>query len=188
MVNYEVTSVTTLNKYIWAELQSKLNWTLVNGKIPLTTANEGPGFEEAGKPYVVYTYTKLASPGTNWFIKQEQVTYRVVSENEAEIRKFLNLMEAALNRHDVTAKDVNDFKGGPQYRQANGNPTGVWPTGALPTGHEGRNIDFKTIYVYSAEGADAEESEGGRSDGVLTVRITYTQQPEPGTQPDYKAF
>lgn len=188
MVNYEVTSVTVLNRYIWAELQSKLNWGLVNGKIPLTTANEGPGFEEAGKPYVVYTYTKLASPGTNWFLKQEQVTYRIVSEVESEIRKFLNLMEAALNRHDVSAKDVNDFKGGPQRTNAAGVPTGVYPPGALPNDHEGRNIDFKSISVYSAEGADAEESEGGRSDGVLTVRILYTQNPAPGTQPDYKAF
>lgn len=165
MVNYAVTSVTTLNKYIWAEIQDKLGWQLVNGKVPITTAQEGPEFEDGTKPYIVYTYSKVGSPGGNWFMKQEQVTYRIVSPLEGDVRQFLNLMEDALNRYDVSAKDVNNFVARTQ-----------------PPEFDAHKIDYKSIYVYSAEGADAQESEGGRSDGVLTVRILYTRPS------DYSAF
>lgn len=161
--DYDVTAVTILNRYLWQELQAKLNWTTVNGLIPITTANQSPDFENGTQPYIVYTYTKNPSAGTSFFVKSESVMYRIVSPNEADIRRALNLIEEALNRYDASARDVQ------QWIDTNGTAN-----------H--KKFEFQSIYMFSAEGADSQESEGGRRDGFVSLRVVYT---ETGSQYSY---
>jgi hypothetical protein len=154
--DYDVTAVTLLNRYLWQELQAKLGWGPVNGVIPFTTASQTPTFDNTDKPYIVYTYTKNPSGRTDFFIKSESVMYRIVSPHESDIRQALNLIEEALNRYDASARDVNkmiDQMSSPIHKR----------------------FEFQTVYMFSAEGADPQESEGGRQDGYVSVRATYTE-------------
>lgn len=154
--DYDVTAVTLLNRYLWQELQAKLGWGLVNGLIPFTTASQTPALETTDKPYIVYTYTKNPATRTDFFIKSESVMYRIVSPNESDIRQALNLIEEALNRYDATARDINKMVD--QMSSAT---------------H--KRFEFQTVYMFSAEGADPQESEGGRQDGYVSVRVVYTE-------------
>lgn len=161
---WDLTGVHGLNKFIWAKLQSELEWSASNygGLTPITVPQQQPEFNNYNAPYVVYNYNHQ-STGDDFWMNEEQISYAVYSADEKDIRRFINLMKTYFERRDESAGLIND------YIRANGSA-------------ENKRFDYKYTYVISTSGAQPAVTEGGRMDGLVILRIAYTYyEPTPAT-------
>jgi hypothetical protein len=158
MVNtkWNLTGVHGLNKFLWAKMQSELEWSSNNygGLVPILPAGQQPELNDYAAPYVVYTQTHQ-NAYENWWLQREQITYSVYSMNESDIRQFINLVREYLMREDESASIVNSW---------------IWQNGST----ENKRFDYKNFEVVTSLSAQPPISEGGRMDGAVVVRMQYT--------------
>ena len=153
MGNWDYTGVHGLNKYLWAELKSKLGWTEADygGLVPITTPQQQPEFNAIDKPYIVYSYT-LQGTDTLYALEEEVVAYTIFVTQSSDIRRAVNVIKASLNRFDDSADDVNTFI------SANGSA-------------DNKAFDYKFIRVTQASGPEPSATECDRQDDSVIVLI-----------------
>lgn len=162
MGKWDYSAVHGLNKYIWSKLKTELGWqeSHYNGLVPITTPQQQPEFNAIDRPYIVYGFSPQAT-GPDWLLEGEIIAYTVFSTQSSDIRQAVNVIKAALNRFDESAKDVN------AYIKANGTV-------------DNKAFDYKSIRITSATGPEPSLSEGGRQDGAIVVSVMYTHS-DPAT-------
>lgn len=155
-IDWSLSGVHGLNKYVWHLLQTELGWSAgtYSGLIPITTPQQQPEFNAVDAPYIVYTYSKT-NTGEDFFLEGEIVAYTIYSADESDIRKVVNLLSAKLNKRDTTAKEANAFL------SASGSSAN-------------KEFDYKWISVTNAQGAQPTDQTGGRMDGLVMVRYAFT--------------
>lgn len=142
-----------LNKYVWELL--KMNTTMkeadYGNKVPIVPANQEPEFTSLDKPFIVYGYSEDGT-GDLFAERDGSLSYAVWSTSVGEINTILNIVRAAMERHDESARAVNKWSSNtPSYL----------------------GIRFGDIYIGYLEGPSPEESEGGRQAGIITIRYKY---------------
>lgn len=170
MAKWDYTGVHGLNKYLWSRIQTELGWSADNygGLTPITTPQQQPEFNAYDYPYIVYGYT-LQGVSPLYVVEGEVVTYTVFSTKSADIRQAVNVIKAALNRYDDSARDVNLYlQGGKVYQN------GSWVTVTGAGSDDNKAFDYKTIRVNQATGPEPALTEGGRQDGSVIVSMEYT--------------
>lgn len=148
-----------LNKYIWELLKVNLGLketdyadTQVSSRVPIVPSGQDEALVAINKPFLVYGYAEDMTP--DLFAKRSgSVSYSVWSTSVSEINNILNIIRAAMEQHDDTARDVNRF--------------------TTNLGGTNIGIRFGDIYVGYLEGPSPEETEGGRQVGVITLRYQY---------------
>ena len=160
--NWDLSGVHGINAYIWHLLQTELGWTATpyGGLVPITNPQQAPEFNALAAPYIVYSYSKMTS-GETFFFERETIAYSIFSSSESDVRKVVNMLSTILNKFDDSAKECNN------YLSLNGTTNQKF-------------FDYKVINVTSANGAQPALQEGGRYDGLIVVKCTYTHS-DPAT-------
>ena len=169
MTDYTLNGVHPLRRLMWALLKSELGWTEANynGAVPIVTPQQQPELNAGNFPYIVYNYTQQEISQQYW-LKEEQATFVIYSGDEEDIRKAMNMLVTFFSAQDVSANYLN-----------------WWVADHGSAAHQ--KFNYKWIRVASAIGAGPTEEEGGREDGIITLRYQYTND-SPLTQPSNDRF
>lgn len=166
---WDLAGVHGINKYIWSILSAAapgglaMTTTTYGGLIPITTPQQGPEFNALNAPYIVYTYAKVPT-GPDYWLESETTAYTIFSQSEGDVRRITNLLIARLNKADDTAAAIN------AYINISGST-------------DQKQFDYKTVTVASAQGAQPSLTEGGKHDGLVVIKYTYTHYDPTHTGP-----
>lgn len=155
---HDINGVHTLNRFIWSELlRVGYMKNEYNGLVPIIPSQQIPAFTDMapGKPFIVYEYI-VATYDTDAWANVEQTVYRIYSDNEAQLRVIKNFIIDLCKRWDWSAADLNEF---------------VRTSGTTLD----KRFDFKYVQVMGGSSPAPFESEDGRQDAHVTVRVAYTQ-------------
>lgn len=158
MVNVQRHPAYLINNYVWQVLKLNLGMTEADysdatssGRVPIIPSGQDQAFVAINKPFIVYGYSEDATPDL-YARRAGSLSYAVWSTSTGEINKILNVIRAALERHDESAAAVNRYTSNiPNYI----------------------GIRFADIYIGYLEGPAPEETEGGRQAGIITIRYQY---------------
>ncbi len=157
--NHNLNGIHILNQFIWAELKSggfMPDETSYQGLVPIIPTQQVAVFNDmpTNLPFIVYDYI-IASYDIDLWANVEQVTYRIYSDNESQLRTVTNFLVDLCKRWDWTAGELND-----------------WVREGSRDSH--KKFDFKYVQVIGGTSPAPFEQEGGRQDSSLTVRVAYT--------------
>lgn len=165
MTNFEVAPVYVLRRYAWGVLKTNDPGTWdeskYGGLVPIVPLNEEPELAEYDGPRIVYDYTHNET-GTTYFRGRGTMTFAIRDHNFRRMTKTLNMLQAAFERHDESARDVNDFTEWLAQRDVNGNATGV-----------DFDVSFGFIRVGFVESGTPEEEEGGMMVAIISITYDY---------------
>lgn len=151
-----VSPVYLLRSYAWAVLKANMpevwNEELYGGLTPIVPLSEEPELEEFTGPHIVYGYA-LDTTGTLYARKTGSMTFAIYDTNFRRLTETMNVLQAAFERQDETARDVNKY---------------TTAQGAKYIG-----IRFGYIFVGFAEGGSPEETEGAEQSAIINVRFEY---------------
>ena len=173
MTSKHISPVYVLRLYAWALLQANDNdtWntTEYGGLIPIVPLNEEPDLSEFDGPRIIYDFS-LSESSPSYYRGRGTMTFAVRDHNFRRLTKTMNILQAAFERHDESARDVNDWSqvyldGDPQ------NPT------------DGIDVSFGSIRVGFAESGTPEEEEGGFMVGVVSINFDYFVEWDVNTRP-----
>lgn len=161
MADYDLNGVHVYNKFVWSELVRKgiMNPADYPRIIPIVPTQQDPVLNDltTGKPYIVYTYL-IAGYDANIWANVEQVTYRIFSDNERQLRQISNFLVDLSKRMDWTADDINTWiTVNTDYRKD----------------ADDAKFDFKFVQVVGSTSPEPANTEGGRQFSTVTVRMTY---------------
>lgn len=149
-----------LNKFVWFKLQEAgiMDHNNYNGLIPIVPTQQQPVFNDlpSNTPYIVYTYTNAGYDEDFW-ADREQITYRIYSDNERQLRQISNFLTDLLKRYDWTAEEVNN-----------------WIANFASTDGDEKKFHFMYTDVISAIGPEPFDQEGGRQGAAVTLMAVYT--------------
>lgn len=161
MTTYDLNGVHVLNKFIWARLREAglMSDADYSGLTPIIPTQQVPVFNDmaSGKPFIVYTYM-VASYDVDLWANVEQVTYRIFSDDERKMRQVTNFLIDLCKRYDWTASEVNTWL----------------DNSTLPADSDDRKFEFKYVQVVGATSPEPSSQEGGRQEGSVTVRMSFT--------------
>lgn len=169
MTDYKLSAIHPLRRVLWSLLRTELGWDPADydGLVPILTPQQQPEFNLLSKPYIVYNYGGQGS-GEQYWLREEQATFVIYSEDEEEIRDVITMMEKWFSGYDLSADYVNKWIS--QFGR------GAYEDGATEaSGH--KQFNFKWVRVVSTIGAGPSQQEGGRQSGVVTLRYQFTQDP-----------
>lgn len=149
---YSSGPVYALNQYIWKILQEKLEWTTINGAVPVTAAGDPPQFHNYNQPYLTYAYSAETVSESFWN-NIEVVTYTVFAQSVKETNAATTLINRALRRFDESATDVNYWIR--QYPVFQG-------------------VHFQWTQVLNTKSADPSAVQGEKTDGLISIRYAFT--------------
>ena len=160
MVSPKVIAPGALNNYVWALLKanidglSEVNYKDANapsGRTPIVPSDMDAALVAINKPFIVYGFSEDPTP--DLFARRSgSLSYAVWAVGTTDINQWMNIIRAALERRDESARELNDY------------------TTSLPIFNGIRFADT-TISYY--ESPTPEETEGGRKVGVITIRYQY---------------
>lgn len=153
---YQISASTPLRSYVWNLLQTELGWNKADtgNLIPVVGSQDQPELQNYDAPYIVYSWSLMPS-GENFLMREEQVTMKVYSSREDEVRNAVIMLDNQLNRYDDSARAMNSW------------------LAAHGTTFE-KKFDIKYTYTISASGPQPAVQAGGRQDGLVIFRICYT--------------
>lgn len=153
-----------LRQYAWAvlKLNDPTTWTEANygNLIPIVPLAEEADLTEFDGPKIVYEYT-IPNTGPSYYRNRGTMSFAVMDDNFRRLTKTMTTLQAAFERHDETARDVNAF------------------IAASPL----EGIGFGSINLGFVDGGTPEENEGGRQVGVISVSFDYFVDYEVDTTP-----
>lgn len=154
--DYGDTATLAVNKYLWTRLQSELGWKQSDyGNLtPIFPVQEQPESISLGGPFIVYGYSII--PNTMHGLCEEQITYTIYSDKEAEVRRCVNFMAAIFDHYDWTAADIN-----------------AWIDANSDAYYD--MFQFKSVNLLAALSAQPASTEGGRMDGNVMIRAQYVR-------------
>lgn len=161
-----------IRSYAWAVLRANdsTTWDTAKygGLVPIVPVSEEPDLDEFSGPHIVYGYA-LDATGDLYARKSGSVTFAVYDQNFRRLTKTLTILQAAFERQDESARDINNYTtrvgGAPT---STGNPP-VWknPTGAF------LGLRFGYTRIGFIEGGTPEETEGGRQSALINIVFEY---------------
>lgn len=163
--------------YLWDKLQQRLpaHWKKVTAagmlKIPIVPAQEQPELQDSGAAYIVYVYD-YGPTGDLWQLENERLTLRVFSENAAVLSETTKLCRRLFNKWDESAMEVNRWLYAPDGLEK-------YKTGTTEYDQwmdEARNFLFKSIKVSGTQGVQPAPDEGGRTDTLIFLDLTYVEK------------
>lgn len=150
-----------LRAYAWELLQANDpdTWdkSKYGGSVPIVPVSEEPELEEFSGPHIVYGYA-LSNPGSLEARKTGSVTFAVYDQNFRRLTKTLNILQAAFERQDESARDINEFTSRVT------NSAGDRPFLGLTFGYVGLGF---------VEGGTPEDSEDGPMSAIINIRFEY---------------
>lgn len=159
-MNPVVSPVYLLRLYAWAVLKANMPETWneelykaegdTQGIIPIVPLAEEPDLDAFDGPHIVYGYA-LDTTGDLYARNSGSMTFAIYDDKFRRLTETMNVLQAAFERQDETARDVNNFT-------TNNNFIG---------------IRFGYIFVGFAEGGTPEETEGGRQSALINIRFEY---------------
>lgn len=156
-----------LRQYAWALLHANdpTVWDTNNykpagateGFIPIVPLSDEPELSDFDGPHIVYGYTNDTT-GDRWFNSSGTMTFAIYDDNFRRLGKTLNILQAAFERADESARDVNHFLHSFTFNAAQ------------PFRD---TIRFGCIEIGFVEGGTPETSEGGRQSALINIRFDY---------------
>jgi len=155
MINTTVSPAYLLRSYAWEVLKANDpdTWdeSKYGGLVPIVPVAEEPELEEFAGPHIVYGYA-LDGTGSLYARNGGSVTFAVYDQNFRRLTKTLTILQAAFERQDESARDVNNYTSShPQFI----------------------GIRFGYISVGFVEGGTPENTEGGRQSALVNIRFEY---------------
>lgn len=155
-VNTEISPAYFIRAYAWAVLKANMAdvWdeSKYGGMTPIVPVSEEPELDAYSGPHIVYGYA-LDSTGALHARNSGSVTFAVYDDNFRRLTKTMNILQAAFERQDETARDINNFT------------TGKGPAWI--------GLRFGTVDIGFVEGGTPEDQEGGRQSALINVRFEY---------------
>ena len=155
-VNTEISPAYFIRAYAWAVLKANMGdvWdeAKYGGMTPIVPVSEEPELEAYSGPHIVYGYA-LDATGALYARNSGSVTFAVYDDNFRRLTKTMNILQAAFERQDETARDINNF--------------------TTSKGSAWIGLRFGTVDVGFIEGGTPEETEGGRQSALINVRFEY---------------
>lgn len=154
-VSQVLNPVYLLRSYAWRVLEVNMpetwNTELYGGMTPIVPVAEEPELDEFDGPHIVYGYT-LDTTNALYIRKSGSLTFAVYDNNFRRLTETLNVLQAAFERQDESARDVNNY------------------TSAFESFI---GIRFGYIFIGFIEGGTPEEAEGGRQSALINIRFEY---------------
>jgi hypothetical protein len=161
-----------LRQYAWALLkyndtfvsnsspQRRETWDELNygGLVPIVPLADEPELSDFSGPHIVYGYTGDTT-GDHWMESSGTMTFAIYDDNFRRLGRTLNVLQAAFERADDAARDVNSFCS--SLTLDNG---ATYPF---------RGLRFGCIEIGFIEGGTPENQEGGRQSALLNIRFDY---------------
>jgi len=138
--------------YAWEVLKRNMGdvWDEENygDLVPIVPVAEEPDLSEFTGPHIVWGY---ASDSTGRLFAQNggSVTFAVYDDDFRRLTKTMNILQAAFERQDETARDIN------KYSTSKG--------GAFI------GVRFGSVWIGFVEGGTPEDSEGGRQSALINI-------------------
>lgn len=155
-VNVEVSPAYFIRAYAWAVLKANMSdvWdeSKYGGMTPIVPVAEEPDLDEYSGPHIVYGYA-LDATGSLYARNSGSLTFAVYDDNFRRLTKTLNILQAAFERQDETARDINLF--------------------TTSKGPSWIGLRFGTVSVGFVEGGSPEDQEGGRQSALINIRFEY---------------
>src|SRR5688500_7704169 len=89
MIGYAV------NKYVWALLQKNLDWSEIDGKVPMIPAQQQPEFMNFKKPFIVYGFTNEFNDAELEPLDSTVIHYLVYAQSEETVDRSIKLIKDA---------------------------------------------------------------------------------------------
>jgi hypothetical protein len=155
-----------IRAYAWKILKTNMGdvWdeSKYDGLIPIVEVAEDPELEGLSGPHIIYGYA-VASSGIFYPHNRGSVTFAVYDDNFRRLTKTMNILQAAFERQDDTARDINNF-------------TTNFTT-SLDLDNNPRKpfvgMRFGSVWVGFTEGGTPETSEGGRQSALINISFNY---------------
>lgn len=152
-----------LRQYAWEilKLNDPVTWdeTKYGGSIPITPLADEPELSGYDGPHIVYGYT-VNTGGSLFADKSGTMTFAIYDENFRRLGQTINILSAAFERADESARDVNKF-------------TSLWEVNSQKVF---LGVRFGCIEMGFVQGGTPEIQEGGRQSGLLNIRYDYFVQ------------
>lgn len=146
--------VYALRSYIWALLKANepTTWkeSEYGGLVPIVPLNEEPDLSEFDGPRIIYDFS-IGDPGTLYARGRGSMTLAIRDHNYRRLTRTMNIVQAALERNDESARDVND-----------------WIEAFADF-----DISFGTISIGFAESGTPETEEGGYMVGIVSIDYDF---------------
>jgi len=151
--------------YAWNILRQENGWTKINGKIPGLPTNEQPEFDSQKSPYFLYADSRETGRGDLSPLRLGTISFLIFGDGTGVVDKALDTLEAAFDRRDESAQDINRSA----YNPSNPRRVAFLDTHLTWT---------QVTNTLSAKPAD---TEGGKAQGLIVVRYQFTVTERPYT-------
>ena len=150
-----INPVYLIRAYAWEVLKANMPdvWdeAKYGGDEPIVPVAEEPDLEQYSGPHIVYGYA-LNSTGSLYARKTGSVTFAVYDQDFRRLTKTLNVLQAAFERQDEAARDINVFTSTKSYFVG---------------------LRFGSVAIGFVEGGTPESSEGGRQSALINITFDY---------------
>lgn len=151
--------------YAWNILRQENDWTKINGKIPGLPTNEQPEFDSQQKPYFLYADSRETGRGDLTPLRLSSMNFLIFGEGTGVVDDALDTLEAAFDRRDESALDINRSA----YHPSNPRRAVFLDTHITWT---------QVTNTLSAKPAD---TEGGKAQGLIVIRYQFVVDEHPYT-------
>jgi|SRR6478752_10111545 len=152
MMDNNIGPVNLLTLYIWEALKANLNWTTVNGLIPILPIQDVPKISDSGKNHIVFGFSENYENGVPQ-IRYGNLALRIIAKKE-DMGAITTTISRLFETGDEAAANVNWW-------------TTNYPSGALV------GIRFTNTQCTYIDSTEASETEGGPVDGVVNISYRY---------------
>lgn len=160
--DYNLAAVHGIRMFLWQALvkHGVVDEARYKGLVPIFSVEETAELIKeieliGNPPYIIYNWMG-EDAGSDWWLETDQMIFLVYSPNKDEIRKIVNFMGNIFKRRDQSAQAVN------KYLDSLGN-------------ERLSHFEYKSISLLSASAPAPVDAEGGRSEAMVSLRVTYTQ-------------
>lgn len=177
--SYNLASVHGIRRFLWAAMKannipSAETMAKYGTLVPIVSVQETAELIKEievinNPPYIIYNWT-TDSAGDDWWMEHDQIVFLIYSPNKDEIRKIVNFINDIFKRKDQSAEAVNRF------------------IAKAPDGSDLRRFYYHSISVNSSGAALPMETEGGRSEAMVSISVSYTQDDAIETDGDTPRF
>lgn len=144
-----------IRAYAWEILKANMsdvwNETAYGGLVPIVEVAEEPELDQFTGPHIIYGYA-LSTTGTLYAHNRGSVTFAVYDDNFRRLTKTLNILQAAFERQDETASDINNFTSKKESFVG---------------------MRFGSVWIGFVEGGTPETTEGGRQSAIINIAFNY---------------
>lgn len=142
--------------YVWDLWKANQGVGTITGKdgrqlARIAPVGDEPDLRDSGETYILYGFAENEN-GRLPVLHTGMFAMRIIAKNFAEMTSLIRILQGTFELEDEAAQNVN-----------------WWTTGK--SGYDG--IMFTSVCVANVEASDAETNEGGRQEGMVSLRYRY---------------